>query len=51
MFLGKTQYFGRNTQISKAPTQLIIFPDFWAKNIKNCPPSKLFLFASLLKCT
>ena len=26
---------------------LIIFLDFLGKNIKNCPPSKLFLFNSL----
>ena len=31
----------------RLPTQLIIFPYFWAKNIKNCPSSKLFLFTSL----
>ena len=31
----------------RLPTQLIIFPDFWAKIFKICPPSKLFLFTSL----
>ena len=31
----------------RLPIQLLIFPDFWAKNIKNYPPSKLFLFTSL----
>ena len=31
---------------SRLPTQLIIFSGFRGKNIKNCPPSKLFLFTS-----
>ena len=31
----------------KLPTQLF-FPRFLGKNIKNCPPNKLFLFTSLL---
>ena len=25
------------------------FPGFWDKNIKTCPPSKLFLFTSLIQ--
>ena len=34
---------------SRLPTQLIIFSGFLGKNIKNCPPSKLFLFTSLVR--
>ena len=31
----------------RLPTQLIIFLEFLGKNIKSCPPSKIFLFTSL----
>ena len=44
---GKCIIWIRTLKNWRLPTQLIIFPDFWAKRNKNCPPSKLFLFTSL----
>ena len=46
----KTHYLGKSGQKLKAAPQLIIFPDFWAKHIRSCPPSELFLFTSLIQC-
>ena len=46
----KTHYLGKSAQKSKAAHPVNYFPGFLGKNIKNCPPSKLFLFTSLLPC-
>ena len=48
-FEGKHIICARPLKYWKLPTQLIIFPVFWVKILKNCPPSKLFLFTSLQK--
>ena len=47
-FVGKTHYLGETTQKLKAAHPVNYFPWFLGKNIKTCPPSKLFLFTSLL---
>ena len=39
--------FGLNRSKLKAAHPVNYFPEFLGKNIKNCPPSKLFLFSSL----
>ena len=47
----KTQslyYLGLGRLKLKAAHPVNYFHGFWGKNIKNCPPSKLFLFTSLI---
>ena len=43
----KTHYLGLVRSKLKAPNPVNYFPGFLGKHIKNCPPSKLFLFTSL----
>ena len=46
---GKTHYLGKRTQKSKAAHPVNYFLACLAKNINDCPPSKLSLFTSLLR--
>ena len=46
-FQGKHIIRVKGAQNWELPTQLINIPRFLGKNIKNCPPSKLFLITSL----
>ena len=46
-FSGKNTLFGIERSNSKAALPVNYFCGFLGKNIKNCPPSKLFLFTSL----
>ena len=46
-FPGKTHYLGLGYSKLKAAHPVNYFPRFLAKNVKNYPPSKLFLFTSL----
>ena len=39
--------WGQSAQKLKVAHPINCFPGFSGKNIKNCPPSKLFLFTSL----
>ena len=39
---GKTHYLGLGNSKLKAAHPVNYFSGFWGKNIKNCPPSKLF---------
>ena len=44
---GKTHYLSLGCSKLKAAHAINYFPGFLGKNIKNCPPSKSFLFTSL----
>ena len=46
-FPWKAHYLGSERSKLKAAHPVYYFPGFSGKNIKNCPPSKLFLFTSL----
>ena len=46
-FPRKTHYLGLGRTKLKAAHPVNYFPGFLGKNIKSCPPSKLFLFTSL----
>ena len=49
-FQGNTYYLGLGCSKLKAAHPVNYFPGFLGmKNIKTCPPSKLFLFTSLVK--
>ena len=43
----KKHYLGYGPQKLKATHPVEYFPGFFGRNIKNCPPSKLFLFTSM----
>ena len=47
-FPGKIHYLGLWRSKLKTAHLVNYFPGFLGKNIKNCPPSKLFLFTSLV---
>ena len=48
-FPGKTHYLGLGYSKLKAAHQVNYIPRFLGKNIKNYPPSKLFLFTFLVQ--
>ena len=43
-----THYLDLGRSKVKAAHLVNYFPGFWGKSVKNCPPSKLFLFTSLI---